>query len=286
MRYAAVRGTQFQLVSRLQAGEAIVDDCTVNALGGRVALHGRLRTDAGRRHHPLEAQVLLEDIQLPELFNTANDMQLETLSESNVRGTLRCAAALRTDLNEKFLPTLSRTSAYLKADLRDLELVDVQPLQEAFSLFRKRTGHLYFEPVSSEFALANGEFLIPDLRLNSNLTELRVSGRYNFVGPASLYVGLNALHALTGNNDKRVARIRAGEPVRRRRAPLTYVNLSRDVPHGKFRVKLFQKQEQRQDQAALRRDFRQLVITQRLDTTLRLLPGSPLTAPPRVVVSP
>ncbi|MEJ7663797.1 MAG: hypothetical protein WKG07_31820 [Hymenobacter sp.] len=52
VRYAAVRGTQFQLVSRLQAGEAIVDDCTVNALGGRVSLHGRLRTDAGRRHHP------------------------------------------------------------------------------------------------------------------------------------------------------------------------------------------------------------------------------------------
>ncbi|WP_223649018.1 AsmA-like C-terminal region-containing protein [Hymenobacter psoromatis] len=280
VRYAAVRGTRFQLVSRLQAGEAIVDDCTVNALGGRVALHGRLRTDAGRRHHPLQAQVLLEDIQLPELFNTASDMQLDVLSESNVRGTLRCAAALRTDLNEKFIPTLDRTSAYLKADLRDLELVDVQPLQEAFSLFHKRTSHLYFEPVSSEFILNNGELLIPDLRLNSNLTELRVSGRYDFAGPASLYVGLNALHALTGNNEKRVARIRAGEPVRRRRAPLTYVNLSRAAPRDKFRVKLFQKQEQRQAQTDLRRDFRRLVITQRLDTTLRLLPGSPLVVSP------
>ena len=280
VRYAAVRGTQFQLVSRLQAGEAIVDDCTVSALGGRVALHGRLHTNAGRRHHPLEAQVLLEDIQLPQLFNTANDMQLDVLSEGNVRGTLRCAAVLRTDLNEKFLPTLSRTSAYLKADLRELELVNVQPLQEAFSLFSKRTSHLYFEPVSSELGLDKGELLLPDLRLNSNLTELRVSGRYNFVGPASLYVGLNALHALTGNNQKRVARIRAGEPVRRRRAPLTYVNLSRAAPHGKFRVKLFQKQEQRQAAADLRRDFRRLVITQRLDTTLRLLPGSPLVVSP------
>ncbi|AMR29255.1 hypothetical protein A0257_20585 [Hymenobacter psoromatis] len=280
VRYAAVQGSQFRLETRLQEGEAILDDCTVNTLGGRVTLRGHLVTNAGRQHHPLQVQALLEDIQLPELFGTATAMKLNVLERSNIQGTLRCAAALRTDLDDKFLPNLDNTNGYLKADLRELELVNVEMLEETFKLFKKRTGHLFFEPVSTEFVLSRGQLLIPNLRLNSNLTELQVSGRYDLDGRADLYVGLNVLHALTGNNDKRVARIQAGDPVRRRRAPLTYVNLSRDAPHTKYRVKLFQKQEQRQAQADIRKQFRQLIITQRLDTTLRLLPGAPLVVSP------
>jgi hypothetical protein len=280
VRYAAVQGSNFQLVTHLQAGEAILDDCTVNALGGRITLRGRLITNAGRQHHPLQVQALLEDIQLPELFGTATAMRLNVLSSGNIMGRLRCAAVLRTDLDEKFIPNLDNTNAYLKADLRDLELVNVEALEDAFKFFKKRTSHLFFEPVSSEFALSRGELLIPNLRLNSNLTELQVNGRYDLDGRADLYVGMNPLHALLGSNNKRISRIQAGEATTRHDAKLSYVNLSREAPHTKYHVKVFQKQEQRQAQTSLRRQFRQLVITQRLDTTLRLLPGSPLAAPP------
>ncbi|QKG51851.1 AsmA-like C-terminal region-containing protein [Hymenobacter sp. BRD67] len=279
VRYAAIQGTDFQLLTHLQAGEALLDDCTVNTLGGRITLRGRLITNAGRQHHPLQVQALLEDIQLSDLFGTATAMRLNVPGGDNIRGSLRCAAALRTDLDEKFIPSLDNTNAYLKANIHDLELVNVEALQDAFKLLKKRTGHLYFEPVSSEFLLSRDELLIPDLHLNSNLTELQVHGRYDLDGRANLYVGLNPLHALLGNNDKRVTRIQAGEAMTRHDAKLSYVNLSREVPHTKYRVKMFQKKEQAQAQAELRRQFRQLVITQRLDTTLRLLPVPPVTGP-------
>jgi hypothetical protein len=48
------------------------------------------------------------------------------------------------------------------------------------------------------------------------------------------------------------------------------VNLRRDAPATKYQVKLFQKKEQQQQQAALRQQVRQLLLTQRLDTTIRL----------------
>jgi hypothetical protein len=277
--YGAVQGANFQLVTHLQAGEAMLDECTVNTLGGRITLRGRLITNAGRQHHPLRVQALLEDIQLPELFGTATSLNLNVLENKNIKGRLRAAVALRTDLDEKFIPNLDNTNAYLKADLRDLELLNVEALQDAFRFFKKRTEHLYFEPVSTEFVLSRGELLIPDLRLNSNLTELQIHGRYDLAGPADLYIGLNPLHAVLGSNNKRISRIQAGEAMTRHDAKLSYVNLTRDAPHTKYRVKIFQKQEQRQAQVALRRQFRQLIITQRLDTTLRLLPGSPFTAP-------
>jgi len=279
VRYAAVQGTQFQLVTHLQAGEAILDDCTVNALGGRVTLRGRLITNAGRLHHPLQVQALLEDISLPALFGMTTAMRLNVLGSDNVAGTLRCSAALRTDLDEKFIPNLDNTNAYLKADIRNLELINVEALQEAFKFFKKRTEHLYFEPVSTEFVLSRGELLIPNLRLDSNLTELQINGRYDLDGRADLYVGMNPLHALLGSNKKRIARIQAGEATTRHDSKLSYVSLSREAPRTKYRVKLFQKHEQRQAQATLRRQLRQLVITQRLDTTLRLLPRAPAIVP-------
>lgn len=279
VRYAAVRGSQFQLVTHLQAGEAILDDCTMNALGGRLTLRGRLITNAGRLHHPLQVQALLEDIQLPQLFGTATAMRLNVLESENIRGELRCAAALRTDLDEKFIPNFDNTNAYLKADIHSLELLNVEALQEALRFFKKRTEHLYFEPVSTEFILSRGELLIPNLNLNSNLTELQIHGRYDLDGRANLYVGMNPLHALFGDNDKRIARIQAGEATTRHDPKLTYVNLSRELPHTKYHVKIFQKKEQRQAQATLRRQVRQLVIAQRLDTTLRLLPRAPAIVP-------
>ena len=282
--YGPVQGTNFQLVTHLKAGEAILDNCTVNALGGAVTLRGRLVTNAGRQHHPLQVQALLEDIQLPQLFGLTTAMRLNVLSDENIRGSLRCAAALHTDLDAKFLPNLDNTNGYLKTDIRNLELVNVEALQDALKFFKKRTEHLYFEPVSSEFVLSRGELLIPDLRLNSNLTELQIHGRYDLDGRANLYVGMNPLHALLGSNNKRIARIQAGEATTRHDAKLTYVNLTRDVPHAKYHVKLFQKREQYQAQADLRRQVRRLVITQRLDTTMRLLPqNAPL---PKLATSP
>ncbi|MGI4760235.1 MAG: AsmA-like C-terminal region-containing protein [Janthinobacterium lividum] len=279
VRYGAVQGTQFQLVTHLQAGEAILDDCTVNALGGRITLRGRLITNAGRLHHPLQVQALLEDIHLPALFGMTTAMRLNVLGSDNIAGSLRCAAALRTDLDEKFIPNLDNTNAYLKADIRNLELINVEALEEALKLFKKRTSHLYFEPVSSEFVLSRGELLIPNLRLNSNLTELQINGRYDLDGRANLYVGMNPLHALLGSNTKRIARIQAGEATTRHDAKLSYVNLSREAARTKYSVKVFQKQEQREAQATLRRQVRQLVITQHLDTTLRLLPRAPAIVP-------
>jgi hypothetical protein len=279
VHYNSIEGGKFQLVSHLSPGEARVDECSLDAFDGHISLHGLLRTDGGRRHHPLRVQALLEDIKLPDLFATASSaMRFQVLTEDNIRGTLRCAAVLHTDLDSTFLPVRADTYGYVKADLRDLELLNVEALEQSFKLVKKeRTAHLFFEPVSTEFILNGGQLLIPSLRLNSNLTELEVSGRYNLDGRANLYVGMNPLNVLFGNNKRRIERIQNGEPMRPRSPRLTYVNLRRDVPGTKYQVKLFQKREQQQQQTALHQQARQLLLSQRLDTTMRLLPRGRLT---------
>ncbi|WP_188816037.1 AsmA-like C-terminal region-containing protein [Hymenobacter cavernae] len=272
VHYAAIKGHDFRLVSRLRDGAARLEDCSLKAFQGQIQLRGFMRTNAGRHHHPLHVQVLLDAIQLPELFAAATTMGLNVMNSDNVRGSMHCAADLRTDLNAEFLPDFNQTLGYLRTDIRNLELIEVDALTQALRFLKaERTDHLYFEPVSTRFVLDRGQLLIPSLNLNSNLTDLHISGRYGLDGRSNLYVGLNPLQALFSNNDKRIARIQSGEATRRPDRPLTYVNLRRTAPDAKYGVRLFKKDEQRAQQAALRQQCQRLLLTQRLDTTLRLL---------------
>jgi hypothetical protein len=119
--------------------------------------------------------------------------------------------------------------------------------------------------------LAGGRLLIPDLHLNSNLTDLNISGEYFLSGQADLYVGLSPLQTLFGNNEKRIARIQSGEATQQPSRGLVYVGLSRPAGTRRYQVKPFRKQQQRQNQQRVLQQYQTLLRTQQLDTTLRLL---------------
>ncbi|MBD2770172.1 hypothetical protein IC235_19980 [Hymenobacter sp. BT664] len=271
VHYGAIRGSRFRLVSHLLDGQARLDDCTLDALQGRLSLRGLIINTADRNHHPTQAVLRLEGVQLSALFTTATALGFTVLGGDNIRGSLHGVADIRTDLDAAFLPSLKQTVGYLKTDISDLELLNVEALMEALKMMKaERTSHLYFEPVSSAFILTQGQLLIPGLRLNSNLSSLELCGRYSLDGSTNLFVGLKPLQALFGNNTKRIQRIQDGEPKRNANRRLTYLNLRRTAPHEKYKVRLFQKEEQHQEQAALRQECRHLLLTQRLDTTVRL----------------
>ena len=276
VNYAALRGSDFRLVSHLRNGEARLDNCSADALQGHLTLSGYMRSPANRAHHPTQLQVRLQDIQLPALFGTLTDLGLGVLGGENVLGSLRGVADLHTDLGRTFLPSLANTAGYLKTDVRDLELVNVEALMQALKVLRsERTSHLYFEPVQGEFVLAQGQVLIPGLHLNSNLSNLDVSGHYGLNGATNLFIGLQPMKALFGNNDKRIARIQNGEPMTKADAKgkdkLSYVSLRRTAPGEKFQVRLFQRDERRDAQTRLLAQYRTYLLTQRLDTTVQMV---------------
>ena len=271
--YGPLKGSRFRMVSHLLEGEAKLDNCSVDVLQGSVRLSGSMRSTANRAHHPTRLQMRLHDVELPALFAGASGMGLNVLGGENIRGSLRGVADVRTDLGRKFLPNFSKTDGYLKVDFRNLELINVEALMEALKFMKtERTSHLYFAPVTGEFLLTQGQLIIPGLRLDSNLSNLEISGHYGLEGATNLFIGLKPFQALFGNNDKRIERIQKGEPMSHSdNGKLTYVNLRRTAPKEKYKVRLFQRDEQREAMARLRQQYRDYLTTQRLDTTVRLL---------------
>lgn len=271
MQYGQLRGQQFRLSSTVQAGQVQVTECSLQALNGSVHLRGTLRTDADTGRYPLHTQVRLRSIHLPELFELATALGLDVLGPGNIRGSMDCEADVHTELGSTFLPQLAKTQAFLRTDVQELELIEVEAAMQALKILsRKRTGHLYFEPVQPRFILDGSRLLIPDLSLSSNLTDMSVTGEYYLTGRANLYVGLSPLQALLGNNKKRIARIRSGEAEQRPSRGLVYLNLRRE-PGQPYKVRPFQKQEQQLQQQELLREYHRLLLRQPLDTTLRLL---------------
>ncbi|UYZ59724.1 AsmA-like C-terminal region-containing protein [Hymenobacter latericus] len=271
VRYGVLTGSNFRALSTLQPGSARLEDCALHAFGGYFRLRGRLQTTAVQGLHPLHAQLDLGNVALPQLFRLADALQFDVLGSQNIRGTLHCNADVRTTLDANFLPAAGRTVGYASADVLNLELLNVAALEQAFKLAgARRTSHLVFEPVSSRFFFDRGTVLIPSLHLNSNLTDLDVSGFYNLSGQANLYLGLSPFQALLGNNAKRVGRILRDEPARRPGRNLTYVNLRR-APRGRNNLRLFKGQEKRQQQTLLQQQCRRLLLAHPLDTTLRQL---------------
>ena len=271
--YGAISGSRFRLVSHLLDGEARLDNCTFDALQGHLGVRGYMRSTASRAHHPTRLQLHLDEVQLPAFFAVASSLGINVLHEDNIRGILGGVADIRTDLGAKFLPELPQTAGFLKVNFRDLELLNVEVLMEALKFMKtERTGHLYFEPVAGEFLLVQGQLIIPSLRLNSNLSNLEVSGHYGLDGATNLFIGLKPMQALFGNNAKRIERIQNGAPVSQsNNGKLTYVNLKRTAPGEKYKVRLFQRDEHRAAMTRLDELYRNYLLTQRLDTTVRLL---------------
>ncbi|UOQ71521.1 AsmA-like C-terminal region-containing protein [Hymenobacter cellulosilyticus] len=271
VNYGAVRGRSFELLSHLRDGVARVDKCSMRAFRGQIDVQGHMLLNVNRQHHPLQLQMRLQDVELPDLFAAGLAIGLTLPDQDNIRGSMRCAVDLRTDLDSTYLPRLEQTVGYVQADMRDLELHNVEALTQTLKFMREqRTSHLYFEPFSSEFILNRTQVLIPSLNLNSNLSNMQISGSYFLDGRANLYIGLNPMQALFGDNEKRIERIQQSEPLRRPNHRLTYVNLQRLTPATRYSVRLFKGNEQRQQQAILRQQFRQLLITQGLDSTVNL----------------
>ncbi|MCA8830844.1 AsmA-like C-terminal region-containing protein [Hymenobacter pini] len=271
MRYGALRGHKLELLSYLTGGQAKVERCSLDAFGGHVELRGVLRTDSGATYHPLHAQLQVQQVQLPEVFALAQQLGFDVLGPDNIRGTMQAEVEMKTALGPTFLPELDQTQALLRTDLHELELVDVEALMQALRILSpRRTGHLYFEPVQPRFMLDRGRLLIPGLNLSSNLTDMQVSGEYYLDGRANLYVGLSPLQALLGNNQKRIARIQSGEASRRASRGLVFVNLTR-APGTRYKVRLFKKKEQQEQQARLLREYQQQLRRQLADTSSFLL---------------
>jgi len=269
LRYLYLEGTNVILQADLNSQRAKISRLDLNTAGGELHIRGTMRLDVPDQVYPLNLRAELHEVDLPQLFQMAEQMELDVLRSQNIRGEVACQVAVLTSLDEAFSPSLDRTVAYVKANFKKLELIEVAPIQQALRLLREeRTRHLYFENVNTSFLLRHYEILSPGLRLNSNLTAFQLAGTYTMGGAAELNMDVNILPVLFGNNKRRIEKIQADSTTIRSKAGKQHLLLQRE--QNKFKVKLSNRKLREQRLQNLKTSFQNILQQYRIDTVFSM----------------
>jgi hypothetical protein len=267
--YQKLSGTALSLLASLTQERARIERFNLRAFGGRFTSTGTMDMMA-KVGYPVQLNAQLEDMNLYRMFHVADQLGLDVLRSYNIRGNIDCALDIRTRLDQSFLPNVPNTTAFAKAVIRELELIEVEPIQKALHFLReKRTRHIHFEDVHTQFVLHQGRFITPGTNLTNNISYFYLSGSYTMEQSSDLYVEVSLLDVLFGNNDRRIRRIKADPTPTQEKQGKQHLFLHRE--QGKYQVKLSQRKDSDVAKQQLRKEFKRLLLDHRIDTTLHLL---------------
>jgi hypothetical protein len=270
LQYQYLHGTDLFLNASLNQQGAKLQDLQLRSFGGRMAARGQILFNGPGNTLPVKLRAQVEQIDLQQLFTIADNMQLDVLNSQNIRGTVNCNLSVTTELDTTFAPSFARTVAYAKANFQKMELIEVEPIQNALRFLRKeRTRHLFFEDVNTHFLLRNNEFITPDLNLNSNLAALALSGNYMMRGPAKLNLAVNIFNVIFGNNQRRIDKIQAADSLAEQKEVRgQHLLLVRE--DNKYKIKLSSKKEREANVQQLNEDFRRFLQQHQIDTVFTM----------------
>ncbi|QNF34951.1 hypothetical protein HUW51_20320 [Adhaeribacter swui] len=274
VQYEYLHGSNLLLRVNLNKERAQLSQLSLNAFGGQINSHGNLQINNAHNIYPLRLQAQVKGINLQQLFAVANQMNMDVLSSNSIRGEAECQVSLTTALDQTFSPAFERTAAYANATFRGMELIEVAPIQNALRFLRnERTRHLFFDDVTTRFVMQNNQFITPKVRMNSNLTDFELSGKYKMGGSADLNMDINVFNVLFGNNKKRIEKIQDST------ATLSSSNLQHLIltrEQDKYKVKLGNKKDRITNNKALLSEFNNVLRQHQLDTSFTF--NQPLTA--------
>ena len=268
VQYEYLKGSDLLLRVNLNKDRAQLTQLSLKAFGGQINSHGNMLLNTSQQLFPLRLQAKVTGINLQQLFVVANQMNLDVLSSQNIRGEVECHVALVTELDQTFSPSFNRTAAYANATFRNMELIEVTPIQNALRFLRKeRIRHLYFDDVTTQFVMKNNQFITPKLRLNSNLTDFELSGKYEMRGGADLNMDVNVLNVLFGNNKRRIEKIQ-NSVATESSSKMQHLVLTRQ--QDKYKVRLSNKKDRLATNKALKEEFINVLRQNQLDTLFTL----------------
>ncbi|RDC62920.1 AsmA-like C-terminal region-containing protein [Adhaeribacter pallidiroseus] len=268
VQYEYLHGSDLILRVNLNKNRAQLTQLSLKAFGGQINSHGNMLLTHSRQRFPLRLQAKVTGINLQQLFVVANQMNMDVLRSENIRGEVECHVALVTELDQTFSPSFDRTAAYANATFRNMELIEVTPIQNALRFLRKeRVQHLYFDDVTTQFVMQNNRFITPKLRMNSNLTDFELSGKYEMRGGADLNMDINVLNVLFGNNKRRIEKIQDSVATESS-SNMQHLVLTRQ--QDKYKVKLSNKKDRLATTKALQEEFINVLRQNQLDTLFTL----------------
>jgi len=153
----------------------------------------------------------LTRVDIPKAFYGFNNFGQKFIQSKNIKGKLNQDFQIETQLDEKMIPIIAKTSYIGKTELFNSELIQWEPLMKVFQYIGKdKVSNLLIDTCEIKMVLFNNTVYLSPFEVNSSITKFNIAGKQGLDKTNELYFQFNLADQLMIPSKKKRANFKAG----------------------------------------------------------------------------
>ncbi len=153
----------------------------------------------------------LTQVDIPKAFYGFNNFGQKLIQSKNIKGKLNQDFQIETQLDEKMIPIMAKTSFIGKTELLKSELIQWEPLMKVFQYIGKdKVSNLLIDTCEINMVLFNNTVYLYPFEVNSSITKFNIAGKQGLDKTNELYFQFNLADQLMIRSKKKRSNFKAG----------------------------------------------------------------------------
>ena len=170
--------------------EIKLERVSLNHAGGFMNVTGSVRN--GAEKNPVALKVMMQKMNIPELFSAFNNFGQDAVTNKNLKGKLSADITYQTSITNKAELVSADSDGSIDFELEGGELKDFEPLQEiSKKAFKKQDfSNIRFADLKNRLDLKGTAFIIHSMDIRSTALNITVEGVYDFKKGTDMFIKL------------------------------------------------------------------------------------------------
>jgi len=190
MDYKTFRATIVKANVLFTPSEIKLERVSLNHAGGFMNGTGSVRN--GAQKNPVTLKVVMQKMDIPELFTAFNNFGQDAVTNKNLKGKLSANVTYQTSITNKAELVSADSDGSIDFELEGGELKNFEPLQEiSKKAFKKQDfSDIHFADLKNKLDLKGTAFIIHSMDIRSTALNLTVEGVYDFKKGTDMFIKL------------------------------------------------------------------------------------------------
>lgn len=151
-----------------------------NGIGGHFNIDGLVKANTFTGYS-VDADVVLDSIDITELFSVFGNFDQDAITSDNLKGRLSTESTIAFKMNDNFDVDLNTLSMNSLVTIIDGELIDFMPMVKMAGFIKVGNfQHIIFDTLKNEIFIQGDLITIPETEVHSNTFDMTISGTHTF----------------------------------------------------------------------------------------------------------
>jgi hypothetical protein len=158
--------------------EIKIERASLNHAGGSMNVKGALKN--GQAYNPVTLLVVMNRMNIPELFKAFNNFGQDAITHANMRGKLSANVIYNTGVTNKAELVAQGSEGTVNFLLEEGELINFEPLQKIGEKLKKQDfTHVKFADLKNRLDVKGNTFIVNRMDIRSTALNFSVEGVYD-----------------------------------------------------------------------------------------------------------